>query len=59
MEILFQEGAVNINDLPFPKHHEMGKGQVMMAFHAEMEVNGDETPQPEGKSQTLTAWNVI
>lgn len=41
-EILFQERVVSINDLPFSKHNEKGKGQVMIASHAEVEVKGDE-----------------
>lgn len=29
---------------------ERGKGQVMMAAHTEVEVEGDEAQQPEGES---------
>lgn len=41
-EILFQGGAVNINELPFSKHNDRGKGHMMMVSHHELEVEKDE-----------------
>lgn len=35
---LFQEGVVNINDLPFQKHNDRGKCHAMMAFNYEMKI---------------------
>lgn len=32
-QLLFQEGAASINELPFPRHQEKGKGQVMNLLH--------------------------
>lgn len=38
-EIIFQEGgAVRLTGLPFFKHYEKYKGDVIMASHAEMDV---------------------
>lgn len=40
-EILFQESrAANINELPFSKHQNRSKGQVMMASRSKMGVKG-------------------
>lgn len=48
-EILFQEGeAASINELPFPNCHK-GKRQILMASHADRDVEGDVAMQPEGK----------
>lgn len=46
-EILFQ-GVVNINELLFPKHHDKGKDQLIIASYGEMDVKGDVAVQPEG-----------
>lgn len=52
-EILFEEcGAININELPFPKHQNISKVQVMMASHSKIEV---EELQPEGEAD-LERW---
>lgn len=45
-EILFEEGAIIINDLSFPKHNDRRKGQVV-ASHREMEINRNEHKVPE------------
>lgn len=40
--ILFQTGrAVRINELPFLKHHDSAKGQMVMASYSQMEVKGE------------------
>lgn len=53
-EVLFKaDEAVSINELPFPKHNNMGKEHVMTVSHVEREVDGDVAMQPEG---ILTGW---
>lgn len=41
-EILFQEGAANINNLRFLKHDDRRKAYAMMVSYCEMEIEGDE-----------------
>lgn len=41
-KILFQERAININNLSFPKHNDIGKEHAMMESHCEMETRRDE-----------------
>lgn len=40
-KFLLQEGAVSFNDLPFLKHGDKGKVQVMTGSHDEMEIERD------------------
>lgn len=40
VDMLFQEGAININDLTISKHVK-DKGHMMMVSHQEMEIEKD------------------
>lgn len=41
--------VVSINELPFPKNHDRGKGHVMMASQLEMEVGDNIEHRYEGE----------
>lgn len=49
MRILFQEGAININNMPFPKHDGRAKTHVMMVSHHEMKIEGAKKKAREAK----------
>lgn len=51
-EILFREGAVNINDLRLPKCSDKGKGQCDDGISSKMEIERDEQKAPEGKMRS-------
>lgn len=47
--ILCQEGAVNINKVPFLKHNGKGKLHKMMASHYKVEIEGVEQKVSEAE----------
>lgn len=44
-----QEGAININNLPFSKHNDQGKSHAMMVSLCEIQVEVDEKKASEDK----------
>lgn len=47
--IQFQEGAVNINNLPSLKHSDRFKAHAMVASHCEVEIERDYRNMSKGK----------
>lgn len=46
--ILFQEGAVNINNLPFRKHNDREKAHEKMPSRCKVEIGRDDKKGSEG-----------
>lgn len=47
--ILFQQWAINIIDLPFLKYSDIGKGHAMRVSHFEMMIERDEQKASESE----------
>lgn len=45
-----KQGAAKIHKRPFPNHNnDGGKGQVLMVFYAEKEIEGDTSMEPDSE----------